>query len=54
MKIQESKKIRDLLWRRLLSEKAGLKKELLELAKLYGKSPYVERLKNVANGTMKY
>ncbi len=30
------------------------KDELLESAKLYGKSPYGEHLKNVADGTMRY
>ena len=30
------------------------KEELLRSAELYGKSPYGEHLKNVANGTMKY
>ena len=30
------------------------KEELLASAKLYGKSPYGEHLKNVANGTMRY
>lgn len=30
------------------------KEELLKSANLYGKSPYGEHLKNVANGTMKY
>lgn len=30
------------------------KKQLLESAQLYGKSPYGEHLKNVANGTMRY
>ena len=30
------------------------KKELFESAKQYGKSPYGEHLKNVANGTMRY